>query len=236
MKKEKSILFNTTGDTVRNVPLIKKRVLTTIVIIWFFVVTYLATFLGGYSNCRNKYEKEIAEHMDEIYYTIFESDEIVENPYAPIPFLFGDNSISDEQATYIIKLAGALEIDPDFCIALLNKENPELNEAAVSKPNKNGSRDLGMWQLNKNNFNDTPYSFDELYWPFEIEFDPFNWKHNTWIALHHIQDLYKEFGDYEKVAQAYNGGAPKVRKGTVVSMAREYSEIVMKTYNNIKAS
>ena len=230
----KPILYDTSGDKVRNVSLIKKRALMAIVIIWFFVVTYLGMFFIGYNNCKEKMTKEMDKHMDEVYYTIFGKEEEIKNPYAPIPFLFNDNSISDEQATYIIKLAEALDIDPDFCIALLNKENPDLNEIAISKENQNGSVDIGMWQLNQKNFNDTKYSFDKLYWPFNIEFDPYNWKHNTWIALHHIQDLYKEFGDYKKVAQAYNGGASKVRKGTVVMMAKKYSETVMQTYNNLK--
>ena len=229
----KPILFNT--ETVKNVPLIRKRVLITIGVIWLLIVTYLFTYIGGYNNCKNKYEKEIAMHRDEVYFTIFETEEVFPNPYAFMPFLFNGEILDDEKATFIIKLSKALEIDPDFCISLLNKENPELNDLAISRKNKNGSVDIGLWQLNQNNFNDTPYSFDKIYWQFDVPFDPYNWKHNTWIALHHIQELYKEFGDYKKVAQAYNGGASRVRKNSVVSMAKNYSEIVMKTYNNLKA-
>ena len=229
-----NIIFD--GEKVKNKSLITKKVITIILIVWVIIISYIATYIYAYNRCEEKCKKELAEFKEETYFTIFESNDLLENPYATIPFLFNGNVISDEKATFIIKLSNALEINPDFCISILNTENPELNELAVSKKNKNGSVDLGMWQLNQNNFGDNSRAFNKIYWKFDETFDPYNWKHNTWIAIHHIKDLYDEFQDYEKVAQAYNGGASRVRKNSVVSMAKNYSERVMKTYNNLKNS
>ena len=59
-------------------------------------------------------------------------------------------------------------------------------------------------------------TFKDSYWKFEdVEPDPFNWKHNTYIALHHIKYLQDKLKLTDDVIMAYNGGIGNVMNNTV---------------------
>ena len=140
--------------------------------------------------------------------------------------------IPDDMAHFITMVALEKDIDPDFCICILQKENPELNPNATSKPNENGTQDLGLWQLNNKYIPD----FVKLFWDFNVKFDPYNWKHSTYIAISLLADHAKTFnGNLEKVAQAYNCGIGRTTSGDIPNKTEMYTEIVMKNYASIKS-
>ena len=92
-----------------------------------------------------------------------------------------------------------------------------------------GSTDCGLFQINSANL----IYFADLYWAFE-KFEPFdwsNWQHNTWVALHLINDLYKDFdGDVEKVIAAYNAGPAPVIAGDIPKSTIDYRDRILAIY------
>ncbi len=130
-------------------------------------------------------------------------------------------------SNYICDLSAELELDSDLVVAILMVENPEFNPDAISRPNQNGTLDLGMFQLN-DYYLWTEFKND--YWFENIELNPFNWKHNTYIALHHLKYLQDKFKVQDDVILAYNGGKGAVMNGTVKPSTYNY---LKKVENNL---
>lgn len=116
-----------------------------------------------------------------------------------------------ELSNYICDMSEELNLDSDLVAAILMVENPEFNPDATHR-NENGTIDVGMFQLN-DYYLWTEFKTD--YWFDNIELNPFNWKHNTYIALHHIKYLQDKFKIQDDVIMAYNGGKGAVMNGTV---------------------
>ena len=108
-------------------------------------------------------------------------------------------------------------------IAILMKENPEFDPEATHK-NENGTIDIGMFQLNDRYIWTT---FKDAYWFDNIELDPFNWKHNTYLAVHHIDYLQKQLKVMDDVIMAYNCGIGAVMNGNIPDRTKAY-------YANVK--
>ena len=122
------------------------------------------------------------------------------------------NFVDVRKAVYIEQLSIELGLDPDLSFAILMVENPEFDEYAIHK-NENGTIDVGYFQMNDKYFWTT---FRELYWDFEnVEPDPFNWKHNCYIALHHLKYLQDKLKLTDDVIMAYNGGISAVMNNNV---------------------
>ena len=141
-----------------------------------------------------------------------------ENP----KYTFLEPEISD----YICALCDGLNIDSDLAVSHLLVENPNFNPDAIHK-NENGTIDVGMFQLNDRYLWTT---FKKDYWFDNVELDPFNWKHNTYIALHLMADLQKEFKVQDDAIMAYNGGRGAVMNGTIKPSTYEY---LRKVKNNL---
>lgn len=131
-----------------------------------------------------------------------------------------------ELSDYICYLADGLELDSDLIVAHLMVENPEFNPDAMHK-NDNGTIDVGMFQLNDRYL---WTEFKQDYWFDNLELDPFNWKHNTYIALHHMKYLHDKFKVQDDAIMAYNGGKGAVMNGTVKDSTRVY---LIKVKNNL---
>ena len=131
-----------------------------------------------------------------------------------------------ELSHYICDLSAELKVDSDLVVAILMVENPEFNPDATHK-NENGTIDVGMFQLNDYYLWTT---FKKDYWFDNIELNPFNWKHNTYIAVHHIQHLQDRFKVQDDVIMAYNGGKGAVMNGTIKPITVTY---LSKVKNNL---
>lgn len=193
----------------------------------------------------DKSKKEFVERHGIVSYEFFKVSEEMEEaedllPYQTEGFINKYKPfLSDDMAMYISYLSKSFNIDPDIMVAILRTENFAKNPEAVSKPNKNGSVDIGLFQLNDKSL----YSkggFVEMWWKFdELEFQPTNWKHNTYIAIRYVDDLCKSFGRdlivAPIIASGYNGGystAVKFRDtGVAPSHVKDY---VTKFSENLK--
>lgn len=134
--------------------------------------------------------------------------------YEEVKYKFLDAAISN----YICDLSTELEIDSDLVVAILMVENPEFNTDAVHR-NENGTIDVGLFQLNDRYLWTT---FKDAYWFSNIELDPFNWKHNAYIAIHHIEQLQKKLKVTDDVIMAYNCGTGPVMNNTVPAVTKVY--------------
>lgn len=198
---------------------INKKIIAKQIIVCFVIVAlFLGTFFAGHVLTVKK-----------IGHSSFTDSKTVEvplnweNPYKDL--------IKDEIAFYIIEVCKPLKLNPNLVVSILLQENPKQNPYAVNV-NDNGTTDNGLFQLN------SAYQlyFAGLYWPFDkydtnMGFDWSNWQHNTWVAIHLINDLYKDFDkDVEKVIAAYNAGASRVISGNIPQTTLEYRDRVLKFY------
>lgn len=131
--------------------------------------------------------------------------------------------LKKELSDYICALCNEMEMDSDLIVAILMKENPEFDPEATHK-NENGTIDIGMFQLNDRYIWTT---FKDSYWFDNVELDPFNWKHNTYLAVHHIEYLQKQLKVMDDVIMAYNCGIGAVMNGNIPDRTRAY-------YANVK--
>lgn len=136
--------------------------------------------------------------------------------------------IDYEIATYIEQLAIGLKIKPELAFSILMVENPEFDNDAINR-NKNGTIDFTLWQLNDRYFWTT---FKDNYWNFEdVELDPMNWRHSTYIALHHIAYLQEKLKIEDDVIMAYNCGVGAVMNRNIPARTKVY---LAKVKNNMK--
>ena len=146
-----------------------------------------------------------------------DNEEEVEHKYQFLP-----KSLSD----YICNLCSEMDINTDLVVSILMVENPEFNPDAVHK-NENGTVDCGLFQLNDRYIWTT---FKEAYWFDNLELDPFNWKHNVYLAVHHIQSLQKQLKLQDDVIMAYNCGIGAVMNGNIPASTKVY---LAKVKNNM---
>lgn len=168
--------------------------LYSLIVILLFTIVGLLSFNAG-----KKKSKVIA-----VDFTVNEESE--ENGTWAYPFL------KKELSDYICGLCNEMEINPDLIVAILMVENPDFDPEAINRRNANGTIDVGMFQLNDKYLWTT---FKTNYWFDNIELDPFNWKHNSYIAIHHIKYLQDKLKIEDDVILAYNGGEGAVMNGNV---------------------
>lgn len=138
--------------------------------------------------------------------------------------------LDEEIAFYIESLSKDLDLDSDLIVAILMVENETFNPYAMNK-NKNGTIDVGLFQINDKYLWAT---FQYTYWKSDIQLDPFNWKHNTFIAIHHIRYLFDHLHEEDKVIMAYNCGINGVRKDKIPKSTKIYLEKVKSNIEYLK--
>lgn len=135
--------------------------------------------------------------------------------------------LNSQLSRYICNLSEELGIDSDLAVAILMNENPEFNPDVIHR-NENGTNDLGLFQLNDRYCYTT---FVESYWDMDVEFNPYNWKHNAFIALHHIEYLQSRLKVQDDVIMAYNGGIGAVINNQIASSTYYY---LARVKNNLR--
>ena len=174
-----------------------------------FLLIVIGSFMTGFSLNRSKKS--------------YDFKNVIIIPESKNPkYKFLEPEISD----YICELCENLELDSDLAVARLMVENPEFNPNAMHK-NENGTIDCGLWQLNDRYLWTT---FKEKYWFDNVELDPFNWKHNTYIALHHMKYLQDKFKVQDDAIMAYNCGDGAVISGNIPDATYSY---LIKVKNNL---
>lgn len=159
-----------------------------------------------------------------IVHVDFELSETSEKEEWKYPFM------KKEFSDYIEQLSDELGIDSDLSVSILMVENPNFDPDAENK-NKNGTRDLGLYQLNDRYIWSV---FVPGYWDIEVEFNPFNWKHNTFLALHHLQALQDSLKVQDDVIASYNAGLGAVMNHKIPASTYNYVASVKNNYKLLK--
>ena len=132
------------------------------------------------------------------------------------------------KAVYIEALCKQNKVDSDRAFAHLIQENSSFDEFAVNRDNTNGSVDVGLFMLNdKYLWTD----FVPRYWIEGVEFDPFNWKHNAYIAIHHMAWLQEKLKVEDDIIMAYNCGKTAVLNDKIPTYTKE--DYLVKVKNNL---
>jgi len=126
--------------------------------------------------------------------------------------------LPEAMSNYICSLSEELNIDSDLVVAILMVENPEFNPDAVHR-NDNGTIDCGLFQLNDRY---VWTSFKDAYWFDNVELDPFNWKHSSYLAMHHIAYLQSKLKVIDEVICAYNCGVGAVMSEKIPDTTKAY--------------
>jgi hypothetical protein len=181
------------------------------------IFTIIGSVILGFAIGIRQTEKVIAVNL-------IETPLVFEEVSPEYPFLPKDLSL------YIEDLCTQLGIDTNLAVAILLQENPEIKVDATNR-NQNGTSDLGLWQLNDRYL----YTdFEQNYWKMEVELNPFNWKHNTFIALNHIHWLQSRLKVQDDVIMAYNCGIGAVMNGNIPDITKVYLRRVKNNYNLLK--
>ena len=195
-----------TFDKPRSIkPLIILIIILSVILVSSLVVT---AYLAG-----RKHEKKVA--VDFTVQTFVKDEREPRYKFLPA-----------EVSNYICDMSDELGLDSDLTVARLMVENPEFNPEATHR-NENGTIDVGLFQLNDYYLWTT---FKTRYWFDNIQLDPFNWKHNTYIALHHMKYLDDKFKVQDDAIMAYNCGEGNVMNGTIPSSTVVY---LAKVKNNL---
>lgn len=176
----------------------KNKILAVVAAVVLVVLLVTAYILGTVHEKRIAVDFEMVEIQNE----------------EPHKYQFLQKDVSD----YICSLSEELEIDSDLVVAILMAENPEFDPEAVHR-NTNGTIDCGLFQLNDKY---VWTSFRESYWFHNIELNPFNWKHSSYLAMHHIAYLTKKMKVNDEVIMAYNCGIAAVMSGAVPETTKVY--------------
>lgn len=189
-----------------------------IVALCLLIIYFLSAFMIGMNFQKDKSKL--------IVHTNFENLEIQEEIINP-KYDFMPIEISN----YIVQLCNELELDSDLVVAILMQENPTFDVEATNR-NQNGTMDCGLFQLN-NRYIWTDFVPD--YWvDIDIEFNAYDWKHNTFLALHHIQYLIDKIKIIEDSIMAYNCGIGAVMNDNIPESTRIYLKRVLNNYNLLK--
>lgn len=194
-------------------------------------------FVLGYEYISEK-NKAVCAQLEELTQQVEERNQIIEDKDKAILIMdssLGENGyeiqskydfVDGKIAYYVEMMCRELGIDPDLAFAILMVENPKFDPEAMNR-NKNGTIDCGLFQLNDK------YLWSDFigYWLKDVELDPFNWKHNTYIALHHLKYLQDKLKITDEIIMAYNCGASAVMNDCIPESTRGY---LVKVKNNLK--
>jgi len=132
---------------------------------------------------------------------------------------------TDELKRYVNWKAKKLGVPQEIALAVVERES-NWNHKDISK-NRNGTRDMGLMQLNSSN---RKY-FEDKFWAPDhhgVKFDPMNPEHNVEVGIKYLKWLENYFdGDWSKAIMGYNAGPGNVKRNTIPTSTRGYLKFVM---------
>jgi soluble lytic murein transglycosylase-like protein len=115
---------------------------------------------------------------------------------------------------------------PPFLLECIIYEESRGNAKAVGPICSDGSRSLGLGQLNSRYL----VYFSKHYYNGK-NFDVFNPIINATISARYLADLIKQFKTIERAAIAYNEGPAILSRGIIYDESREYAKRVLHDFN-----
>ena len=113
---------------------------------------------------------------------------------------------------------------PIYIVSRVINIESQWNPNAISRYNRNGTRDYGLGQLNSRYIG----SFVKWFYKGKEKFNVFNWKHNLQVAIGFLASLNKSFyGNWHNTVCAYNAGPNAVRYGRVPASTFAYAKKIL---------
>ncbi len=128
----------------------------------------------------------------------------------------------------ILSVATEVGVDPILAQSLAKAENPQLDAYAVSATNKDGSKDLGLLQLNNKYIDD----FVKWYWDKPWKFDWRNPYDNTYVGLKHFRAflILPDVNEWQAVI-IYNCGYGAFVRKQIPARSIEHANNVITEWN-----
>lgn len=140
-------------------------------------------------------------------------------------------------ATESTVMAGGARVDPryydtihainrdtaipmDLLVRLIEKESC-WEARAISTPNRNGSVDMGIMQLNSKYLGYFAMKFNG-----GVMFDPLDPEINLRVGMKYLAHLYRSTGSWYNAVAAYNAGLTRLQSGDIPPKTRDYLEYV----------
>lgn len=126
----------------------------------------------------------------------------------------GDRSI----ATWLADYCMYYEVNPFLAVSLMRVES-EYTDRAISRPNQNGTRDYGLFQLNSSVYR--RLTVRELLNP----------KNNIRLGVSHLAKDLKSQPSVVQALYAYNAGPSRVREGKIPATTLSYANKILSLKN-----
>lgn len=111
-------------------------------------------------------------------------------------------------------------IPMDLLVRLIEKESC-WEARAISTPNRNGSVDMGIMQLNSKYLGYFAMKFNG-----GVMFDPLDPEINLRVGMKYLAHLYRSTGSWYNAVAAYNAGLTRLQSGDIPPKTRDYLEYV----------
>ena len=121
----------------------------------------------------------------------------------------------------IYKACAEVQIPQDILARIIEAES-SWDYTKKSSPNKNGTIDHGLCQLNSKSLEDFAYRYNK-----GETIDPYNPELSIRIAAKYLASLQKSTNDWRKTVAAYNCGLSKVKANAIPANTQKYVEKIM---------
>jgi len=130
-------------------------------------------------------------------------------------------SWAPQEYRYTISNAcGIYDVPPEIVARLLWIES-RFNPKAVGGPNRDGTVDYGIAQIN------SAY-LDDFKWRYKMpHLDPFNADDSIWFAVKHLRVLFEQTGNWWLAVASYNAGLNAVLSGNIPQSSAQYADYVI---------
>ena len=122
------------------------------------------------------------------------------------PLLYSGEIVDVEIIRYVHQKALEYEVSPEIIFAIGITESNWRN--VVSGYNNDGSRDIGVMQLNSKYIS----YYERTFWYKDIDFNPWNVKHNIEMAIMYLSHLHSYTNNWRDAVKAYNVGLRGLKK------------------------
>lgn len=120
---------------------------------------------------------------------------------------FAGEIVDEEIIQFTFQKCKEYNVPADLFFAIGINESGFQNIRSYA-PNGDGSYDIGIYQLNSKYIK----YYERTFWYKEVDFDPWNPKHNIEIAVIYLKHLYTFTGSWQKAVASYNTGLHGLKK------------------------
>lgn len=128
--------------------------------------------------------------------------------------------VPEKYRAFVVRTCQKYDVPVLYYVKLVQAETGWRN--VISRPNRNGTRDYGIAQINGSNI----AFFDRIYFP-DREFDVMNPFHNLEVSIKHLSALYSQLRNWRLSVASYNCGLGAVLKNRIPNSTQLYVQKII---------